>query len=1265
MRSPNLPIRTCALGALSLLALTCSRDYNPFADGSNARCVVTSASFSNGDTLEVFDRESLAVALAVPALVDSYAVSCPGNRLFADTVLHNVSFGDATGVEHRFVVSYADTGLRTIRITSYRSGEEHATESFSVFVKSPLAPQQVNGYLGKPVDLKAAGVADDDVLYHWNFGVNTVIHALRPETTVVIRSASLAGVGEFWVSDVRDTSLRSPLTRFDFALNDNAGPEIVVVADSMRGDTVISGDVRPVFTVVITDQGSDDIESARLNGGPFDQQSPPRYYKELDAIDTLSAALPLRVDAVDRYSNQTTRHVWVAYDGDLATGKGLRLVRDHPTNDYSVSSRRKNTVAGHLENAFGGTDVVVQAQVNDSVHRNTVTISRLHGAGWSLPLYLDSTINRITVRGLDASSMDSLCGVSFTILHDPNLVDSAAPRIFEVSTGGKHAHNQQVAADSVVLTVIAYDEGSGIDEVRIGGKSIALNGEEEHRWERSVELIHYSGTGQGNRIAVSVIDRAGLSRDTSITIVHNNAPFVREGPTSPVVIRAGSKYRDTLDIVDKDNDALSVSKAWGPGGLTVSEDGSISWQTSSADTGKDTVAVLFWDPFTQRRYQWIVYVVDSLGGPQRVRFATAVGDFPSFIVGGSDTLRQQLAVVPGTGKAPFDWSAHVAGQGAELSGNNGLLQWAPALGDTGVQRLVVTVVDEIGNGDTLRPRIRVVPPNRPCSLTVSSSTPLSEGILDLRGATTPDTLRFAIHDEDHSEAEQHSVIVEQENVRTEGIIDSTGKVTVIVDPATSQLSRDTIRVIVADRVGHADTAKVIVKYDQPPSVPSNPSPEPNSYGVDSNSVTLSWSGGGSNVSYAVYLDTVSDPALLAEGLTGTSKAVSNLACGQTYYWRVAAVNSRGTVKGPLWSFTTGACLVQNEHTKKVKINTSATGANITENVYDFPLLVRLNATNFDFSRARSDGSDVWFRKADPEGGTGGTQLPHEIEQWDAQAQTAEVWVLIDTVRANSSSQYIEIVVDEGNGGFAPANSEDVFDTANAFTGVWHLGAFSGDTAYDATGLAHYGVKKGSGVPSISSGTVGDAVAFDGVNDYVSLGQDRYFASGASQVTLSAWIRPDGRTGDELHILSFSVATGSAVNASRSALMVSDSLNPRVVARTSGTADDMEVVTGNNELSLSQWYHFSAVIDYSRDSVYIFIDGELQSATPSSGVAFAAEATETGPSLSSSIGAEDDGSDSFFQGMVDEARVSTTRRSAQWIRLSYRTQKPGNSVLTVE
>ena len=104
---------------------------------------------------------------------------------------------------------------------------------------------------------------------------------------------------------------------------------------------------------------------------------------------------------------------------------------------------------------------------------------------------------------------------------------------------------------------------------------------------------------------------------------------------------------------------------------------------------------------------------------------------------------------------------------------------------------------------------------------------------------------------------------------------------------------------------------------------------------------------------------------------------------------------------------------------------------MAEDVFGFPLLVRLGAGNFDFSQAAPDGRDVRFVSAS------GDTLNHQTEWWDAGLEEAAVWVLMDTVQGNSDTQYITMTwgnpdADDLSDGAA------VFDTAAGFIGVYHI-----------------------------------------------------------------------------------------------------------------------------------------------------------------------------------------------------------------------------------
>lgn len=69
------------------------------------------------------------------------------------------------------------------------------------------------------------------------------------------------------------------------------------------------------------------------------------------------------------------------------------------------------------------------------------------------------------------------------------------------------------------------------------------------------------------------------------------------------------------------------------------------------------------------------------------------------------------------------------------------------------------------------------------------------------------------------------------------------------------------------------------------------------------SPTLSWSAGSGATSYIVYFGTSSSPSEVT-ATTGTRYTPSTLSNGVTYYWRIVATNSGGSMASPVSSFTT-------------------------------------------------------------------------------------------------------------------------------------------------------------------------------------------------------------------------------------------------------------------------------------------------------------------------------------------------------------------------
>jgi hypothetical protein len=224
-------------------------------------------------------------------------------------------------------------------------------------------------------------------------------------------------------------------------------------------------------------------------------------------------------------------------------------------------------------------------------------------------------------------------------------------------------------------------------------------------------------------------------------------------------------------------------------------------------------------------------------------------------------------------------------------------------------------------------------------------------------------------------------------------------------------------------------------------------------------------------------------------------AVTNTSSFKVMSFNVAVTaGDTALVVNPSWTYV-----------KQLNLNTSVYGANITENVYGFPVVIRLNSGNFDFSKANADGSDIRFVKSD------NTPLPFEIERFDSMHQQAEIWVKIDTVFGNNSTQAILLYCGTSTSSVTPgSNSAAVFDTANGFAGVWHLGETAGTTVFDATGN-HYNGTVSDTAPIAANGAIGSCKQFNGVSNYIHVAdgaQSKLDFSQTSPHTISAWVNLD-------------------------------------------------------------------------------------------------------------------------------------------------------------
>ena len=119
------------------------------------------------------------------------------------------------------------------------------------------------------------------------------------------------------------------------------------------------------------------------------------------------------------------------------------------------------------------------------------------------------------------------------------------------------------------------------------------------------------------------------------------------------------------------------------------------------------------------------------------------------------------------------------------------------------------------------------------------------------------------------------------------------------------------------------------------------------------------------------------------------------------------------------------------YSSDVTLNTSASGADVANDVTGFPVLIRLTSSNFIFSEAQGSGQDIRFANSSE------VPLSYEIESWDSTTASAAIWVQMGTVAGNKAGQIIRMYW--GNSAAADSsNSKAVFSATDGFAAVWHL-----------------------------------------------------------------------------------------------------------------------------------------------------------------------------------------------------------------------------------
>ena len=297
--------------------------------------------------------------------------------------------------------------------------------------------------------------------------------------------------------------------------------------------------------------------------------------------------------------------------------------------------------------------------------------------------------------------------------------------------------------------------------------------------------------------------------------------------------------------------------------------------------------------------------------------------------------------------------------------------------------------------------------------------------------------------------------------------------------------------------------------------------------------------------------------------------------------------------------------------KKITVDTTATGGNITEPVGGATVLLRLYDANFTFASAKEDLGDLRFVSEDDK-----TVLPHHVEKLDTLMGEALVWVKIPDLKPGAKNSFWMYF---GSGDPKAVKSEDSRTCYDADTMLVFHFTETGAPAADATKNTNAAENAGAR----SDGAIGTGLSFNGKNAVNVAASPSLVWSANAPLTISAWVKPTAPKQDAV-ILSRSEGGSSLVLGANAGVPFVEINGQRGA--------------GKEALAPGQWAHFALVCDGAKTTLYV--NGELAAAV-AAGL----------PALNSNLILGGGANATGFTGDFDELQIHKIARPPGFIQLA--------------
>jgi hypothetical protein len=421
-------------------------------------------------------------------------------------------------------------------------------------------------------------------------------------------------------------------------------------------------------------------------------------------------------------------------------------------------------------------------------------------------------------------------------------------------------------------------------------------------------------------------------------------------------------------------------------------------------------------------------------------------------------------------------------------------------------------------------------------------------------------------------------------------------------------------------------------------------------------VNLTWNASTGASSYNVYNSTTNGgPYTEITSVTTPGYTNTGLTNGTTYYYVVTAVNSSGPSGYSNQASATPSASISwsNGYTnmRTIMINSSQVP---NTNQTNFPVLISLPANTYADLKTTANGGvvtnangyDIIFTSD----AAGTIPLAYERESYSGSTGAMIDWVNVPTV---SHSANTAIYLFYGNSAVTTDQSNPSGTWDSNYAGVYHLPNGTTLSANDSTSNGNSGTINGA---TATTGQIDGGASFNGSSQYISVpGQG--IATG--QFTISGWVNATGLATWGTIIKNWGASLNGAYHFGL------DNASGKVsiyVTESNGT--QIGPVIDANTVSTGTWYYFVATADGS--NVNLYRNGSsVGTPLAYNGTLLNYSYTNIGAKPGNNTNAPLAGaSPGYWDGALDELRVSNVARSADWIQTEYNNQSSPSTFYSV-